>query len=54
MGSNIATNYITCPGDPKKTLGIKLPFLVMIIELEEVLLLRGQGVGRQEHSSPLP
>merc|ERR1719169_7057 len=32
MGSNIATNYITCPGDPKKTLGIKLPFLVMIIK----------------------
>merc|ERR1712139_258120 len=32
MGSNIATNYITCPGDPNKTLGIKLPFLVMIIK----------------------
>merc|ERR1719298_196425 len=32
MGSNIATNYITCPGDPTKTLGIKLPFLVMIIK----------------------
>merc|ERR1719359_464288 len=24
MGSNIATNYITCPGDSTKTLGIKL------------------------------
>merc|ERR1719478_1878046 len=32
MGSNIATNYITCPGDSTKTLGIKLPFLVMIIK----------------------
>ena len=28
MGTNVSTNYITCPADPKKTLGIKLPFLV--------------------------
>ena len=27
-GTNVSTNYITCPADPKKTLGIKLPFLV--------------------------
>uniref|UniRef100_A0A6I8P2B6 Cilia and flagella associated protein 20 n=1 Tax=Ornithorhynchus anatinus TaxID=9258 RepID=A0A6I8P2B6_ORNAN len=27
-----STTYITCPADPKKTLGIKLPFLVMIIK----------------------
>merc|ERR1712066_397053 len=32
MGSNIATTYITCPADPNKTLGIKLPFLVMILK----------------------
>merc|ERR1711916_326759 len=32
MGSNVSTNYITCPADPQKTLGIKLPFLVMIIK----------------------
>ena len=32
-GSNVSTTYtITCPTDPKKTLGIKLPFLVMIIK----------------------
>ena len=29
---NVSTNYITCPADAKKTLGIKLPFLVMIIK----------------------
>lgn len=29
---NYSTTYITCPADPKKTLGIKLPFLVMIIK----------------------
>ena len=32
MGTNVSTNYITCPVDPKKTLAIKLPFLVMIIK----------------------
>lgn len=32
MGSNVSTTYIQCPIDPKETLGIKLPFLVMIIK----------------------
>jgi len=32
MGTNVSTNYVTCPADPHKTLGIKLPFLVMIIK----------------------
>jgi hypothetical protein len=32
MGTNVSTNYITCPIDPKKTLGIKLGYLVMIIK----------------------
>ena len=32
MGTNVSTNYITCPVDSKKTLSIKLPFLVMIIK----------------------
>ncbi|XP_075868187.1 cilia- and flagella-associated protein 20-like [Nelusetta ayraudi] len=31
-GKNVSTTYITCPGDPRKTLGIKLPFFVMIIK----------------------
>ncbi|KAM3838365.1 cilia- and flagella-associated protein 20-like [Diretmus argenteus] len=31
-GTNPSTTYITCPADPKKTLGITLPFLVMIIK----------------------
>lgn len=30
--TNITTTYITCPTDPQKTLGIKLPFLVMIVK----------------------
>lgn len=32
IGTNVSTTYITCPADPKKTLGIKLPYLVMIVK----------------------
>lgn len=32
QGDNVSTTYITCPADPKQTLGIKLPYLVMIIK----------------------
>lgn len=32
VGTNVSTNYIACPADPKKTLAIKLPFLVMILK----------------------
>merc|ERR1739838_891927 len=36
VGTNVSTTYITCPvdnsGQTGKTLGIKLPFLVMIIK----------------------
>ena len=31
-GLSVSTNYINAPLDPKKTLAIKLPFLVMIIK----------------------
>jgi hypothetical protein len=32
VGTNVSTTYITCPASPKMTLGIKLPFLVMIVK----------------------
>jgi len=32
MGTNVSTNYIVCPAESKRTLGIKLPFLVMILK----------------------
>ncbi|KAL0397390.1 UNVERIFIED_CONTAM: Cilia- and flagella-associated protein 20 [Sesamum calycinum] len=32
VGSNVQSTYITCPADPTATLGIKLPFLVMIVK----------------------
>ncbi|EFA04288.2 cilia- and flagella-associated protein 20 [Tribolium castaneum] len=31
-GTNVATTYITCPIKPRLSLGIRLPFLVMIIK----------------------
>ncbi|KAJ3609975.1 hypothetical protein NHX12_022069 [Muraenolepis orangiensis] len=31
-GANVSTTYITCPADPKETLGIKLPFIVMDVK----------------------
>jgi len=31
-GSNVSTTYVTCPADPKQTLGVKLPFLVLILK----------------------
>ena len=32
MGTNVTTAFVTCPANDKETLGIKLPFLVMIIK----------------------
>ncbi|KAF5298415.1 hypothetical protein FQR65_LT01193 [Abscondita terminalis] len=31
-GVNVATTYITCPVKPRASLGIKLPFLVMVVK----------------------
>jgi hypothetical protein len=65
MGTNVSTNYITCPADANKTLGIKLPFLVMIIKnvritsinmvpiVEEVLHIRSAGARRQEREEAI-
>eukprot|EP01029_Cantina_marsupialis_P006696 TRINITY_DN17399_c0_g1_i1.p1 TRINITY_DN17399_c0_g1~~TRINITY_DN17399_c0_g1_i1.p1 ORF type:complete len:205 (+),score=41.77 TRINITY_DN17399_c0_g1_i1:62-676(+) len=56
-GTNVSTTSITCPADPKKTLGIKLPFLVMIIKNMkkyfsfEVTILDDKGVRRRFRAS---
>ena len=44
MSTNISTTFITCPADPQKTLGIKLPFLVMIIKNVRRLQPRAPGL----------
>lgn len=38
MGTNVSTTFIECPSEKKKTLGIKLPFLVMIIKNVRVVI----------------
>jgi len=56
-GTNVATTYITCPAQPNKTLGIKLPFLVMIIKNMkkyfsfEVKVLDDKGLRRRFRAS---
>jgi len=56
-GSNVSTTYITCPPGKKQTLGIKLPFLVMIIKnmrkyfTFEVTVLDDKGVRRRFRAS---
>ena len=53
-GTNVATTYITCPADPKKTLGIKLPFLVMIIKnLKKYFTFEVQVSSRRESGYPV-
>ncbi|XP_044950146.1 cilia- and flagella-associated protein 20 isoform X3 [Hordeum vulgare subsp. vulgare] len=32
VGTNVQSTYITCPADPAATLGIKLPFLALIVK----------------------
>ena len=32
IGANVSTNFISCPSDPKQVLGIKMPYLVLLIK----------------------
>jgi hypothetical protein len=56
-GNNVSTTYISCPAEASKTLGIKLPFLVMIIKnlkkyfTFEVTVLDDKGVHRRFRAS---
>jgi hypothetical protein len=57
MGTNVTTTYITCPAASNETLGIKLPFLVMIIKnlkkyfTFEVLVLDDKNLRRRFRAS---
>ncbi|PAV59458.1 hypothetical protein WR25_13561 [Diploscapter pachys] len=56
-GANVSTTYISCPIDPTKTLGIKLPFFVMIVKnlkkyfTFEIQILDDKGVKRRFRAS---
>ena len=57
MGNNVSTTYISAPLNKKKTLGIKLPFLVMVIKnlkkyfTFEVQVLDDKGIKRRFRAS---
>lgn len=57
MGANVSTTFITCPVDPKKTLGIKLPYFVMVVKnlkkyfTFEVQILDDKGIKRRFRAS---
>lgn len=57
MGRNVSTAYITCPAEPTKTLGIKLPFFVMIVKnmkkyfTFEISVLDDKGLRRRFRAS---
>jgi len=57
VSTNVSTTYITCPADPRRTLGVKLPFLVMIVKnlrkyfSFEVTVLDDKGVRRRFRAS---
>jgi len=31
-GANVSTTFISCPSNPNETLGIKMPYLVLLIK----------------------
>ncbi|KAL3315025.1 Cilia- and flagella-associated protein 20 [Cichlidogyrus casuarinus] len=57
IGSNISSTYISCPLDATKTLGIKLPLLVLIVKnlgryfTFEVQILDDKGIKRRFRAS---
>ncbi|KAL6735878.1 hypothetical protein Aduo_006280 [Ancylostoma duodenale] len=57
IGANVSTSFISCPHDPKKTLGIKLPYFVMVVKnlkkyfTFEVQILDDKGVKRRFRAS---
>uniref|UniRef100_A0A915EI65 CFA20 domain-containing protein n=1 Tax=Ditylenchus dipsaci TaxID=166011 RepID=A0A915EI65_9BILA len=57
VGANVSTAYISCPFDPKKTLGIKLPYFVMVVKnlkkyfTFEVQVLDDKGIKRRFRAS---
>uniref|UniRef100_A0A183BMR6 DUF667 domain-containing protein n=1 Tax=Globodera pallida TaxID=36090 RepID=A0A183BMR6_GLOPA len=57
LGNNVSTTYVTCPLDPKKTLGIKLPYFVMTVKnmkkyfTFEVQVLDDKGMKRRFRAS---
>lgn len=41
IGINVSTSFISAPLDPKGSLGIKFPFLVLVVKNVKIFLIRG-------------
>jgi hypothetical protein len=56
----VSTTFVSCPADAKETLGIKMPFLVMIVKnlrkyfSFEVTARRGEGLRAPARSQRWP
>ncbi len=56
-GANVSTTFITCPPQPRASLGIKLPYLVLIVKNQkkffsfEVEILDDKGIRRRFRAS---
>lgn len=47
-GTNVATTYVTCPIKPRASLGIRLPFLVLIVKnMKKYFTFEIQILGKQ-------
>ncbi|CAH8665436.1 unnamed protein product [Dicrocoelium dendriticum] len=57
LGNNVSTTYISCPSDSTRVLGIKLPFLVLIVKnlkkyfTFEIMILDDVGIKRRFRAS---
>ncbi|TPP63428.1 Transcription factor IIB [Fasciola gigantica] len=57
IGTNVSTTFITCPGDTKQTLGVRLPILVIVLKnlkkyfTFEVTILDDQNIRRRFRAS---
>ena len=47
VSANVATTYITCPAEKAATLGVKLPYLVMVVRHRCRRQSRGRGGGEE-------
>ncbi|KAA0196337.1 cilia- and flagella-associated protein 20 [Fasciolopsis buskii] len=57
LGNNVSSTFISCPSDPRKSLGIKLPFLVLIVKnlkkyfTFEIQIVDDEGIKRRFRAS---
>ena len=59
-GANVSTCFLSCPSNPKQTLGVKMPFLVLLIKYlkkyftKKILHFRSPGHRWQKRQASFP